>query len=69
MAQISTKEVERRLGEQYAQALKDNPQFTDVYKDCEGVIHSTLSVMEHYNRVTLAIQSMERRRGGAFARR
>jgi hypothetical protein len=61
MGRMSPQEVERRLGEQYANALKENPQFASVYKDCKDVIEASLSVMDHYNRMALNIQTMGRR--------
>lgn len=51
------KEIEKRLGVQYAQLLKDTPQAAAVYKDCQQVIETSLNIMEHYNKISLAIKS------------
>lgn len=57
METLTSKEIERRLGEQYAQALQDNPQFASVYKDSADVIRTSLSIMEHYNKMALNLKS------------
>ena len=57
MARMSDKEIARRLGLQYAQVLKDTPANPAVYQDCKEVIHASLQVMDHYNRIAIAIKS------------
>ncbi len=57
MRRMSPREVERRLGQQYAQTLKDNLQFASTYRDCEDVIQTSLNLMEHYNKVTIALRN------------
>ncbi len=53
---LPAKEIEKRLGVQYAQLLKDTPQASAVYKDCQQVIETSLNIMEHYNKISLAIK-------------
>lgn len=60
MQKMSAKEVERRLGLQYAQTLKDNAQFISVYRDCEEVISGSLDLLERYNRVAMAMKQPKR---------
>ncbi len=48
--------IERQLGMQYAQLLKDTKQNPAVYNDCKEVIQASLSVMEHYNRLAMALK-------------
>jgi hypothetical protein len=57
MKKMPAKEMERRLGLQYAQLLKDTPASSTVYRDCQEVIEASLTVMEHYNRISLALKS------------
>jgi len=54
---MSTKEIERRLGLQYAQVLKENASTASVYRDCEEVIQGALTLLDHYNRVAVAMKS------------
>jgi hypothetical protein len=54
---LPAKEIERRLGLQYAQHLKENPQTASVYKDYQEAIQTTLTFMEHYNKISLAIKN------------
>jgi hypothetical protein len=56
---MSTQEVEKKLGQQYAMALKENPQFISVYRDCEDVIHGALTMMEHYNKIAMAMKNKD----------
>lgn len=51
------RDIERRLGQQYAQLLKESKQNQSVYNDCKEVIQASLSIMEHYNRLALALQN------------
>jgi hypothetical protein len=57
MGKMHPKEMERRLGMQYAQLLKDTPQNTTVHRECQEVIEASLNIMEHYNRISLAIKN------------
>lgn len=50
------REVERRLGEAYAQNLKENAYSQHVYQDCKEVIEASLGIMEHYNKIALAMK-------------
>ncbi|WP_373531970.1 hypothetical protein [Vampirovibrio sp.] len=52
------REIERRLGEAYAQNLRDNPSTESIYKDCKETIQSSLSVLEHYNKIALAMKGV-----------
>ena len=54
---MTPQEVEQRLGMQYAQTLRDNAQFVSVREDCSEIINGTLNLLEHYNKVTMAIRS------------
>jgi hypothetical protein len=56
MQKMSAKEVERKLGLQYAQTLKDNAQFVSVHKDCEEVIQGSLDLLERYNKIAMAMK-------------
>ena len=69
MKKMPAKEMERRLGMQYAQLLKDTPQNSTVHRECQEVIEASLSVMEHYNRISLAIKSRlpNGNKGGVFS--
>lgn len=62
------RDIERQLGQQYAQLLKENGKNTSVYNDCKEVIEASLSVMEHYNRLALALKNKmpARATAGAF---
>jgi len=51
------RDIEKRLGQQYAQLLKESTHNPAVYSDCKEVIQASLSFMEHYNRLSLAIQN------------
>jgi hypothetical protein len=57
MQHRNPQDIERRLGQQYAQVLKENAQFRAVYKDCQDVIETSLNLLDHYNRVAMAIKS------------
>lgn len=57
MNKMPAKEMERRLGIQYAQLLKESPQTAAIYKDYQEAIHASLNVMEHYNKISLALKS------------
>ena len=50
------REIERRLGEAYAQHLKENTATAGVYQEAKEVIQSSLSVLEHYNKISLAMK-------------
>ena len=52
-----SKEIERKLGLQYAEMLKENPHAQDVYRDCQAVIENSLQVMEHYNRIAITMKN------------
>lgn len=54
----NAREIERRLGEAYAQHLKENPNADSVYKDCKETIQSSLGVLEHYNKISLAMKGV-----------
>lgn len=56
-AKMPPKEIERRLGMQYAQLLKDTPNNAAIHRECQEVIQASLTVMEHYNRISMAIKS------------
>ncbi len=52
------REIERRLGEAYAQHLKENSPTSGAYQDAKEVIQSSLSVLEHYNKISLAMKGV-----------
>ena len=58
MAQLSPKEIEQMLGQQYAEVLQNNPQAQGVYKDCKEVINTTMAGLEHYNRMMLTLKNL-----------
>jgi hypothetical protein len=49
-------DYDRQFGQRYAQLLKESSQSPTVYRDCKEVIEASLNFMEHYNRLSLAIQ-------------
>lgn len=51
---LSAKELERKLGLQYAQVLKESR--SEVYRDCKEAIDASLGIMEYYNRIAMAMQ-------------
>jgi hypothetical protein len=53
----NSRDIERRLGQQYAQLLKESKHNQSVYSDCKEVIQASLSFMEHYNRLALALKT------------
>ncbi len=55
---LSPKEIERMLGEQYADVLQRNPNAQAVAKDCKEVIDASLAAMEHYNKMAMALRNM-----------
>lgn len=69
MNKMPAKEIEKRLGLQYAQLLKESPQTAAIYKDCQEVIQTSLSIMEHYNKISMALKTRvpARRSFNAFA--
>lgn len=60
---LSSQEIERKLGQQYAQALKESPQLASIYRDCEEVIQGSLNLLEHYNKISMALRSGKAGRG------
>lgn len=57
MARMDPREIERRLGFAYAQTVKESGAVsTNVYKDCQEVIQSSLAVMEHYNKIAMGMK-------------
>jgi len=56
---LSPKELERKLGQQYSQILKDTKQDSPIYRDCVEVIHTALDMMEYYNRVALNMKGLK----------
>lgn len=54
---ISAKELERKLGLQYSQVLKENRSEVPLYRDCKEAIDASLGIMEYYNRIAMAMQS------------
>ena len=62
---MSNLEVQKVLGEQYAQTLKDNRDLS-AYKDCKEVIEASMAVMEHYNRIALQLKRAPRKIAGIF---
>lgn len=57
MKKLTPKELERQLGMQYAQWVKENPQTASIYRDCQEVIQTSLAFMEHYNKAYLTIRN------------
>lgn len=53
---LSAKELERKLGLQYSQVLKENHSQVPLYKDCKEAIDASLGIMEYYNRIAMAMQ-------------
>ncbi len=64
----SNAEVQRVLGMQYAESLKENKEVQGIYKDCEEVIHGSLGLLEHYNKVRLMMQQKQAIQGFGAAR-
>ncbi|HEY9745880.1 MAG TPA: hypothetical protein V6C99_06645 [Oculatellaceae cyanobacterium] len=56
---MSTKELERRLGLQYAQVLKESPAQAHLRQDCKEAIDASLRIMEYYNRIALSMQNVK----------
>jgi hypothetical protein len=54
----NAREIERRLGEAYAQELKSNPNAESLYKDCKETIQSSLGILEHYNKIALTMKGV-----------
>jgi hypothetical protein len=54
---MSAQEMERLLGQQYAQALAQNPHAHSLREDCEAVINDSLNLLEHYNKVALFMRT------------
>lgn len=52
------REIERRLGQAYAQSLKENPGAESIYKDCKDTIQSSLGILEHYNKIALTMKGV-----------
>jgi hypothetical protein len=61
MAKLSPREVERLLGEQYAEVLARNAQTQAINQECKEVINTSLALMEHASRVSLTLRSWARR--------
>lgn len=57
MKRMTAQEVERQLGARYAETLRNNPHFVSVQQDCQDVINTSLDLLEHYNKVTMAVKS------------
>ncbi|WMU93335.1 hypothetical protein EMOOHJMP_00141 [Microcystis phage MaAM05] len=62
-----SREIERRLGEAYAEMLRQNPHADNPYRDCKEVIQSSLGVLDHYNRIALAMKGAFSPKRRAFA--
>lgn len=63
---LSVQELERKLGQQYAQLLKESRVDASVYKDCKEAIDASLGIMEYYNRIALNLRNASRA-VGAFS--
>ena len=57
--------MERILGQQYAQMVKDN-RGSEAYQDCQEVIQAGMDMLDKYNRIALQIQ--RKNFGSAFGR-
>jgi hypothetical protein len=54
---MSAKELERKLGLQYSQVLKESRSEVPLYRDCKEAIDASLGIMEYYNRIAVAMQN------------
>ena len=61
MSQQNGADINRLLGQRYAQMLKETPAASAVHEDCEEVIRGSLALLEHYNKIRLALRRSERR--------
>jgi hypothetical protein len=68
MSNNNNRDVEKKLGQQYAQLLKESAKNPTVYQDCKEVIQISLSIMEHYNRLGLMLNDMVNQKSPSFAR-
>ena len=69
MAQkVSSRDLERKLGQQYATLLKEARLEAPLYRDCEDAIHASLSIMEYYNRITVSRKSFGKKQPPISAR-
>lgn len=57
MAMKHSRDTDRQFGLWYSQVLKESSHNPAVYTDCKEVIQASLNFMEHYNRLSLAIQN------------
>jgi hypothetical protein len=53
---LSAKELERKLGLQYSQVLKESRSEVPLYRDCKEAIEASLGIMEYYNRIAMVIK-------------
>lgn len=58
MGQMSPKEIEQMLGQQYAEVLQNNPNAQAVYKDCRQVLDTAMAGLEHYNKMMLSLKNI-----------
>ena len=61
------REIERRLGEAYAQNLRESAHTQHVQQDCKEIIQASLGVMEHYNKIALAMKGALKTQQPVFA--
>lgn len=52
---MDNREIERILGQQYAQLLKENRD-TSLYRDSQEVVKGSLDLLEHYNKISMLIR-------------
>jgi len=62
---MSNREIERLLGQQYAQMVKDT-KTAEVIQDCEDIMRTGMDMLDKYNRIALQIKN--KNFGGAFGR-
>lgn len=64
VSQMSNREIEKYLGQQYTQMLVENKETAQIYRDCEEVIQGSMDLLDKYNRIALTIKS--KRFGGVL---
>ncbi len=62
---MSNRDIERMLGQQYAQMVRDTSH-GGAYQDCQEVIRAGMDMLDKYNRI--ALQLKKRGLGSAFGR-
>lgn len=63
---MSNRDIERVLGMQYSQMVRDNKELTSIYKDCKDVINGSLDLLDKYNRMNLVLKQKTQQFGNIF---